>query len=62
LSIITALKAASPTVRTALITASPTNALEVAALAAGIDVFLVKPFTLDELDQVVRALLSDVAS
>lgn len=57
LRIIAALKAASPDVRTALITASPTDALEAAALAAGVDVFLMKPFTLHELDQVVRSLL-----
>jgi two-component system, response regulator, stage 0 sporulation protein F len=61
LSIVAALKAASPGVRTVLISASPTDALEAAALAAGVDVFLVKPFTLDELDQVVRTLLPGVA-
>ena len=57
LSIVAALKATSPHVRTVLITASPTDVLEAAALAAGVDVFLVKPFTLHDLDQVVRALL-----
>ena len=58
LRIVAALKATSPHVRTALITASPTDTLEAATVAAGVDVFLVKPFTLEELDQVVRALLS----
>jgi CheY-like chemotaxis protein len=62
LSIVGALKALSPHVRTVLITASPTDALEAAALAAGVDTFLVKPFTLDELDQVVGALLPNAAA
>ena len=61
LSIVAALKATSPHVRTALITASPTDTLEAASRAAGVDVFLVKPFTLDELDHVVCVLLPDAA-
>ena len=60
LSVVAALKASSPGVRTVLITASPSDALEAAALAAGVDVFLAKPFTLDELDDVVRSLLPEV--
>jgi CheY-like chemotaxis protein len=60
LSIVAALKATSPDVRTVLMTASPSDALEAAASAAGVDIFLLKPFTVDELDQVVRSLLPEV--
>jgi two-component system OmpR family response regulator len=57
LAVIAALKGTSPHMRTVLMTASPTDALEANAYAVGVDAFLVKPFTLDELDRTVRALL-----
>ena len=57
LAVVEMLKAASPTARIILITAAPTDALELRALTAGVDAFLPKPFTLAELEQVVRAVL-----
>jgi CheY-like chemotaxis protein len=61
LEVIVALKASSPLVRTVLISASPTDALETEAIAAGVERLLVKPFTLPELDQVVRSLLLEAS-
>ena len=57
LTIVETLKTTVPTARIILITAAPTDALEQRAMAAGVDVFLPKPFTFAELEQVVRAVL-----
>ena len=57
LTLVEALKKGTPAARIILITAAPTDALEQRALAAGVDAFLPKPFTLAELEQVVRAVL-----
>jgi DNA-binding response OmpR family regulator len=57
LTIVEMLKTTIPTARIILITASPSDALEQRAVAAGIDAFLPKPFTFAELEQVVRAVL-----
>jgi CheY-like chemotaxis protein len=56
---IAVLKAQSPQVRTILITASPTLAIEQAARTAGVDILLPKPFSLKELEQAIRSLLPD---
>jgi DNA-binding response OmpR family regulator len=57
--LIAVLKERSPQVRTILITASPTRDIEQAARAAGVDILLPKPFSLEELEQAIRSLLPD---
>jgi two-component system, response regulator, stage 0 sporulation protein F len=58
LELTTAIKAAAPTTRVIMITGYPTPELERAARAQQVDVFLAKPFSLDQLEALVREALA----
>jgi DNA-binding NarL/FixJ family response regulator len=52
------LKAATPGIRVAMITAYDTAELRQRARACGVDYFLPKPFAFDELEEIVRIVLT----
>ena len=58
LELTAALKAATPGIRVAMITAYDTAELRKRARASGVDYFLPKPFAFDDLEEIVRSVLT----